>query len=81
MPATDKTYPKDLSGNLFDYLKRKFGLKTDSALAAHIGMWTNDVSRIRNGKRAVTNYSKLKIHVATKVPLKQINRLIAKEEE
>jgi transcriptional regulator with XRE-family HTH domain len=81
-PKEAKKYPNDTSGNLFDYIKRKFDLTTDEALAQKTGLWKNDISRIRNGKRkGLTNSNKLKIHVSTKLSIAKIERLIAKEEE
>jgi transcriptional regulator with XRE-family HTH domain len=80
-PKEAKKYPNDASGNLFNYIKRKFDLPTDEALAKKTGLWKNDISRIRNGKRkGLSNSNKLQIHNTTKLSIAKIERLIAKEE-
>jgi transcriptional regulator with XRE-family HTH domain len=71
------TLKLDNSGKLFDYVMKKQNLKTDSQLAAYLGMSTPNISKIRNGINNVSPGSILTVHDTTGMSIKRIRELIA----
>lgn len=72
-----KTEIEDRSGGLFDYLRTRYKLPTDSQLAEFIGTTSSVVSEIRHGKRFVNDHLLVRICLASNLSLKKAMALIA----
>lgn len=79
MAPTNKHFPDDKSGNLFNHLREKFKLPTDMALGKRINVPRYVISKIRTGKYIVSAQVKYSIHVSTGIPIKTIDKLIKGE--
>ena len=78
MTKSDKKFPNDKSGSLFDYLRKKNPeLTADYKLAEHIGLWPYLVSKVRNGKQELSPADKYKIAEKSGLTVKRIEALIA----
>ena len=72
-----KTKIEDNSGGLFDYLRTRYKMPTDSQLAEFIGTTSSVVSEIRHGKRVVNDQLLVRICLASNLSLKKALALIA----
>lgn len=61
---------------LLDFLKEKFNIKNDRQLALRLGFQQPKISKIRNGKSAITPDFILRVHETFEVPVKEIKALI-----
>ena len=74
---------KDASGRwavqtphkLFDYLREKYGIKTDAQLAHILNARTPMISKVRNGAIRITPKLILEIHKQTKLPVEKIEEM------
>jgi plasmid maintenance system antidote protein VapI len=60
---------------LIDYLKEKYNLKSDSAVAEFLSTSPPEISRFRNGKKALSPRIILEVHDKTNMSIKQIKEL------
>lgn len=79
MTRAIKQFPNDTSGDLFDYLRKKFKLGTDKELSDKIDVLPHTVSRVRNGKQELTSQARYRISVNTGLSPKAIEKLIGGE--
>ena len=77
MAPTNKNFPNDKSGSLFNHLREKFKLPTDMALGKRINVPRYVISKIRTGKYIVSAQVKYNIHVSTGMSIKAIDKLIS----
>lgn len=76
-----KTKIEDASGGLFDYLRTRYKISTDSQLAEFIGTTSSVVSEIRHGKRVVNDQLLVRICLASNLSLKKAMALIAHRDD
>ncbi len=74
-----KSFPSDKSGVLFNRIMSKNNLKNDCALSAHTGIATSDISKIRNGHKAVSAEIIIKLHLLTGMSIATIYKHIKSE--
>lgn len=72
-----KSQGPDNSGKLFDNIKRKYRVTTDTALADIIDEHVSAVSAIRNGKREISDKLLVRICENTGITLKSARAQIA----
>lgn len=60
---------------LIDYLKEKYNLKSDSAVAEFLNTSPPEISRFRNGKKALTPRVILEVHEQTNLSIKEIREM------
>lgn len=60
---------------LLDFLRRRAGLKNDTALALELGVWQSVISRIRSMDRMITPEILLRAHDRFGLPIQQIREL------
>lgn len=66
----------DASGELFDFLRKKRGLKNDAALGVYFGLHRSSVSRVRNGKGPVSLAMREAIMRKEGMSVAELDRLI-----
>jgi transcriptional regulator with XRE-family HTH domain len=66
----------DRSGQLFNWLKKTYELKSDSKLGELLGLDPSRISDIRRGKTDPGAVTILAVHEATGMPAKEIRRLL-----
>ena len=67
----------DKSGQLFNTIMRRYGLKNDAALCGKLGVTPPAISKIRNGRNNVSAELILIIHEKLKMPVADIRVLLA----
>jgi plasmid maintenance system antidote protein VapI len=60
---------------LLDTLRKRFDIKSDSALARELGMTPPDISKLRSGMRLLSDRTILRIHERLDLPVKEIREL------
>lgn len=60
---------------LIDYLKEKYDLKSDRAVADFLKTSPPEISRFRNGKKRLTSRIILEVHDQTNMSIKEIREL------
>jgi plasmid maintenance system antidote protein VapI len=60
---------------LLDTLRKRFDIKSDSALARELGMTPPDISKLRSGMRLLSDRTILRIHERWDLPVKEIREL------
>lgn len=76
MSRTQKQFPNDQSGKLFDFLRAKYKLNSDKELSEKIDVLPHTISRIRNAKQGVTSEARYRISKTTGMTVKAIDKLI-----
>ena len=61
--------------NLLNTLRKRFDIKSDSALARELGMTAPDISKLRSGMRLLSARTILRIHERWNLPVKEIRDL------
>lgn len=72
-----KSQGPDNSGTLFDNIKRKYRVTTDTELAEIIDEHVSAISAIRNGKREISDKLLVRICENTNITLKSARAQIA----
>jgi len=67
------------SNELFEYLKKTYGFHSDYALAKFLAASAPTISRINNGKRALTPKMILYIYDRTGLPIEDIREMFKKK--
>jgi plasmid maintenance system antidote protein VapI len=60
---------------LLDTLRKRFDIKSDSALARELGMTAPDISKLRSGMRLLSPRTILRIHERWNLTVKEIRDL------
>jgi hypothetical protein len=67
------------SNELFEYLKNKYNLQSDYALAKFLAASAPTISRINNGRRGLTPKMILYIYDRTSLPIEDIRNMFKKK--
>lgn len=61
--------------NLLNTLRKRYDIKSDTALARELGMTPPDISKLRSGMRMLSANTILRIHDRWAMPVKEIRDL------
>lgn len=65
---------------LIDAVKRRLKIRTDMALANHLGLHVATISKIRNRSTAISDDVLLELHEATEMPIAELRDLFPEDQ-